>query len=437
MIKIFTILFLLFTSISLYSQTLYFPPTTGDSWETLTPESLGWCGEEIDVLLDYLEQKNTKAFILLKDGKIVIEKYFGTFTKDSIWYWASAGKSLTAFLVGIAQQEKFLSISDTTSKFLGSGWTNCTKQQEEKITIWHQLSMTTGLDDGVTDPYCTLKGCLNYLAEPGTRWAYHNAPYTLLDKVIENATGQNLNVFQQQKLRQQTGITGLFIPVDYNNVYFSTARSMARFGLLMLNKGTWNDIKILTDMDYYDQMINSSQELNKSYGYLWWLNGKSSFMLPGLQYVFNGSFSPHAPDDMYAALGKNGQYLNIVPDKNLVFVRMGNAPGTGEISVTLNDSIWEKLNNVMCNTTSVKYSGKSFFEPKIYPNPSNNFIIIEMGNQIFDYTVYTISGMPLKNKIACRDKEKLNISDFKKGVYFIRLKTLNNQIFYRKILFAN
>ena len=63
---------------------------------------------------------------MLKDGKIAIEKYFGTFTKDSLWYWASAGKTLTAFLVGQAQENGLLSISDSTSKYLGSGWTGLT-----------------------------------------------------------------------------------------------------------------------------------------------------------------------------------------------------------------------------------------------------------------------------------------------------------------------
>ena len=58
-------------------------------------------------------------------------------------------------MVGIAQQENFLSISDTSSKYLGSGWTNCTSSQEEAITIWHQLTMTSGLDDNVNDPSCT------------------------------------------------------------------------------------------------------------------------------------------------------------------------------------------------------------------------------------------------------------------------------------------
>ena len=151
------------------AQSLYFPPLTGDEWETVAPSSLGWCDERIDSLYDLLEENNTKAFIVLKDGKIVLEKYFGTFVQDSAWYWASAGKSLTACLVGIAQQEGFLSIEDTTSSYLGEGWTACTSDQEEKITIRHQLTMTTGLDDQVPENYCTLDTCLIYKADAGTR----------------------------------------------------------------------------------------------------------------------------------------------------------------------------------------------------------------------------------------------------------------------------
>jgi CubicO group peptidase (beta-lactamase class C family) len=92
-------------------------------------------------------------------------------------------------MTGIAQQEGHLSISDTTSNYLGQGWTICTPQQEEKITIRHQLTMTSGLKDDVPDHYCTLDTCLIYQADAGARWAYHNGPYTLLDSVIEVATG--------------------------------------------------------------------------------------------------------------------------------------------------------------------------------------------------------------------------------------------------------
>ena len=184
--------FLIFVSLHSNSQSLYFPPLTGNSWDTISPASLGWCTNRVDSLYNYLEQQNSKAFIVLKDGKIVLEKYFGSFTQDSLWYWASAGKTITSFLVGRAHEQGYISLKDTSSKYLGVGWTVCTRAQEDSITIRHQVTMTTGLDDGVPDNHCTLPSCLQYLAPVGTRWAYHNAPYTLLEKVITTATGQPL-----------------------------------------------------------------------------------------------------------------------------------------------------------------------------------------------------------------------------------------------------
>ena len=70
----------------------------------------------------------------IADGKIVLEKYFGTFTQDSIHYWASAGKSLTATMIGIAQQKGLLNINDSVSKYLGVGWSSETRQKEKLIT---------------------------------------------------------------------------------------------------------------------------------------------------------------------------------------------------------------------------------------------------------------------------------------------------------------
>lgn len=362
------VVFLLIIPVSGNTQSLYFPPSSGSTWDTLSPLTLGWCQPELDTLIDYLEARDTKAFLVLKDGKLVVEKYYGTFTRDSAWYWASAGKSLTAFLVGIAQQEGYLSISDTTSRIIGPGWTACTTAQEEDITVRDQLCMTSGLDDGVPDKDCTDPACLQYLANAGTRWAYHNAPYTLLDTVLEAATGQSLNNYLQQKVKAPTGMTGLFFKLGYNNVFFSTARSMARYGLLILNHGNWNGNQVMTDTAYFNQMVNTSQSLNLSYGYLWWLNGKPSYMLPGPQFVFPGSISPNAPSDMFAALGRNGQILNIVPSQNLVWLRLGNEPNAGFVPNFFNDTIWQKLNAAMCQTTGWTEQ-QEWLEFSVFPNP--------------------------------------------------------------------
>ena len=378
--KIFLlILILIFANLqSSRAQNVYFPPLTGSTWQSVSPSSLGWCLNEIDTLYDYLQRQDTKGFMVLKDGKIVLEKYFGTFTQDSVWYWASAGKTITSFLVGKAQEENHLNISDTSSKYLGAAWTNCTKIQEDRIKIRNQLTMTSGLDDGVPDNHCTIDSCLNYLADPGSRWAYHNAAYTLLEKVLTTATGTNINTYTQSKLKLKTGISGLWAYVDYDNVFFSKLRSMARFGLLMQNNCIWNGDTLLHDTAYINQMTTSSQNLNLSYGYLWWLNGKASYMLPTSQFVFPGSFAPAAPSDMFAGLGKNGQIVSVSRSAGLIVLRMGNQVGSGEVTTQLCNKIWQKLNDAMCNATTIQQTNTNAKTISFFPNPANDEIFIDV-----------------------------------------------------------
>lgn len=432
--RILWFLLLAITAVAGKTQSLYFPPIAGNNWETTDPASLGWCTGHIAPLLQFLQENDTKAFIVLKDGKIVIEAYFGTFTQDSIWYWASAGKTLTAFLVGLAQEQNSLLISEPSSKYLGAGWTSCTPVQESQITIWHQLTMTTGLNDGVPDPFCTLPACLLFHAQPGTRWAYHNGPYTLLDGVLTQATGQTINAFFFNNITRATGITGTFLKLDFNNVFFSRARSMARFGLLMLNRGNWNGTRIMTDMNFFDSMISPSQTLNNSYGYLWWLNGKQSYMLPGLQFVFQGSLFPNAPANMYAALGKNGQILNVVPGMNLVMLRLGNAPNAGPVPASLNDSIWARLNKVICQPSSIINPQDFSTQLRIYPNPAANQVFVELPGQQFTLSVFDQGGNLVLTSHNFRESAVLNTGHLPQGIYFLKLTTQRNISLSRKFI---
>ena len=410
------------------AQSLYFPPTTGNTWDTLSATSLGWCTNQVDTLYDYLSTNNTKAFILLQDGKIVFEKYFGNFTVDSIWYWASAGKSLTSFVVGIAQQEAALSITDTTSSYLGTGWTVAPLQKELGITIRHQLTMSSGLDDGVPDNACTIDTCLQYLADAGTRWAYHNAPYTLLDSVIASATGVSLNNYLLQKIKVPTGMTGIYVKNDFNNVFYSKPRSMARYGLLMLNKGKWDNTPIMTDTNYFQSMISSSQSLNPSYGYLWWLKGKSAYMVPGLKIQIPGSLSPAAPADMYAALGKNGQMLNIVPSKNLVWLRMGDAPNAGIVPFLMNDTIWQHLNKIMCTPNTLEAFNEKTSFVNVYPNPSSDDLHISLrDDRMVDIDIVDLYGNNLYKIKQHSGHLQIHIDHWPKGVYAIRVSSKMGQ----------
>jgi len=422
--RILALLILLLTYTN--AQTLYFPPVTGSEWESVTPASLGWNLAKIDSLYSYLDASNTKAFLVLKDGKIVLEKYFDNFTRDSVWYWASAGKSLTAFLVGIAKQEGKLRLDDTSSKYLGTGFTSLTPTQEAGIKIINQLTMTTGLDDGVADPYCTLPGCLIYKAAPGTRWAYHNAPYTLLDGVIEAATGLTVNQFFLQKIKPVTGMGGIYLPSGYNNVFFSTPRNMARFGLLVLNKGKWGETAVMTDTSYFREMTTTSNQLNKSYGYLWWLNGKDSYMVPQTQFVFPGMIAPEAPLSMFSALGKNGQILNVVPELNLVTVRMGDPPGSViEVPWTYNNDIWKLLRGVINWTpTSIEESAGVQMPTglRLYPNPARDFLVLSFPgiNDETEVAVYSVLG----EKVSVRfSGNTIDLSGLPAGVYQVVVRS--------------
>lgn len=410
---------------------MYFPPLIGNNWATTSPSSLGWCQPEIDTLLDFLEAENTKAFILLKNGRIVIEQYFGTFTADSSWYWASAGKTLTAMTVGIAQEEGHLSINDETSDYLGTGWTSATLAKENLIKVKDQLRMSSGLNDLVADPKCTLPSCLQYLADAGTRWAYHNGPYTLLDTVILSATGVNLNTYVYQKIGSKIGMSGLFVKLGYDNVFFSKPRSMARFGLLLLNRGKWNNTTVLGDTAYFGAMTRPSQTMNPAYGYLTWLNGQASYKLPGLQFSFSGPICPDAPSDMYAALGKNGQLINVVPSQGLVFIRMGHDSNTADVSHVLSNEIWKRLNEVMCNGPSARLSNP-LESLSIYPNPATTTVRLSGTENLSNFST---SLLDLQGRTLWQGENRTEVSlnNLRAGIYFVEVKA-DGQVWREKIV---
>lgn len=416
-------LFLGFPSLPTQAQqpALYFPPTTAaGSWATTTPQSLGWCQPQLDSLLAFLGRKQTKSFMVLKDGRIVVERYYGTYTQDSVWYWASAGKSLTAMLVGIAQQDGLLRLSDSTSRTLGRGWTSVPTAKEKLITVRHQLTMTTGLDDTPPAP-CTADsqtlGCLLYRADAGTRWAYHNAPYLLLQNVVAAASGLTFNQYTNQRLASRIGMNGLWV----QGTYYSRARDMARFGLLALARGTWNGTAILRDTAYFRQMTTPSQFFNRSYGYLWWLNGQTSYKLPGPQQTtFTGPLIPTAPADMLAALGKNDQKIYVVPSLGLVVVRQGKEAGDVRLALSSFDAdLWRYLMAaVQCRPLAAsKAAAESAVQ--LYPNPATNSVTVATVPTAVSLRLLDATGRVVKQQLATSET-RVSVAELPNGLYLMQ-----------------
>ena len=327
------------------NESMYFPSNTDTAWETKSISSLGWNESAIQPLKDYLIQKHTKSFMILVNGRIVMEEYFNGHTQNDSWQWNSAGKTLVATTTGIAQQEGLLNINNKVSQYLGTGWTNEPIEKENLITSRHLLTMSSGINDASE---LVIKSNLTYLADAGTRWSYHNVFQKLMD-VVAAASNEEYESYFNSRLKEKIGMDGFWNNGLIFKIYHSNTRSMARFGLLALNKGKWMKEQIINE-NFFNESVSTSQNLNPSYGYLWWLNGKTSYMIPGGQIIYQGLLIPNAPADTYAAMGAEDQRIYVVPGKNMVIIRMGDAsdPANPNFAVSGFDyDLWQKINAVL------------------------------------------------------------------------------------------
>jgi len=327
------------------AETMYFPSNTDTSWERKSMSSLGWNTANVQALKDYLNQKHSKSFMILVNGRIVMEEYFNGHTPADTWPWNSAGKTLVSTATGIAQQEGLLDINTRASQYLGTGWTVAPLAKENLITVRHLLTMTSGLNDSSE---LVIRANLKYMADAGTRWSYHNVFQKLMD-VVGAASGQTYENYFNAKLKNKLGMDGFWNYGLIFTVYHSNTRSMARFGLMALNNGKWKNEQII-NTNFFNEAINTSQSINPSYGYLWWLNGKSGAMIPGGQTFYPGNLVPNAPADMYAAMGAEDQRIYVIPSKKMVVIRMGDAsdPLNPSFAVSgFDNELWGKINAVI------------------------------------------------------------------------------------------
>lgn len=423
-LTIFLFLFILKSQ----AQSLYFPPKTGTAWDTISPNRLGWCPARIDSLCNYLQTTNTDAFIILKDGKIVLEKYFGTFTQDSVHYWASAGKSLTSMMVGIAQQKGLVNINDSVSKYLGVGWTSEASQKEKLITIKNLLTMTSGMEENPNFP-CDNgsfnKACLQYKVDAGTRWAYHTGAYKKLEEIISTVSGKTYTAATTDWIGSFIGMQGVW---SNNGVFFSRPRDMARYGLLALNKGIWQSDSVLKDTSYFRAMTNTSQSFNLSYGYLWWLNGKTSFMVPGSQSVISSKLIPNAPNDMICALGKNDQRIYVIPSKNMVIIRMGESAYNADALSPYDTLVWSYINKLDqgCTLTFIEQK-RIVTDCKLFPNPTNNFISFSgfTTNGMTHYSIVNLYGQIMMEDDT--HNHSIDVTELASGQYILTIQNEEQQ----------
>jgi CubicO group peptidase (beta-lactamase class C family) len=336
---------------------LYFPPAKG-LWENINPVQIGWNPAKLKELMDYAGKNKSSGVVILYRGRILAEQYWPLDPKEktaagkpnpyfhmrlgkdakgrAIEDVASAQKSVTAMLVGIAQHKGLLKITDPVHKHLGKGWSKAPATAEAKITIRHLITMSSGLN-----------ARLQYEAPAGTKWFYNTTAYSRSLTCVSKAAKMEANILTKKWLTGPLGMKdsrwakrpwserGGIVANKYGLA--TTARDLARFGILMLANGNWEKNNVIEDKAYLKAAISPSTKINPSYGYLWWLNG-GPFVARGNGQKRQGRLTPSAPKDMYAAQGKLGRRLYVLPTHQLVITRLGDQPGN-----TFNTEFFKRL----------------------------------------------------------------------------------------------
>lgn len=316
----------------------YFPPNDGSAWETMAPARLGYDTAALTAALDWAGTQHTTAVVVAWRGRIVAERYWQGWTPGTDSIIASASKSVLSVLAGELARTGQLSLDSTASKYLGPGWSR-SPLTEPRITVRHLMGMMSGLDDS-----------LKLVVSPGSRFYYNNPAYYQMFGVLQAASGQSINALSRRLLFDPIGMSNAawVLNVDTGEpgwILRCTARDMARFGLLALNRGRWGGTALLADSAWFAASWRPVPPDNAGYGLLWWLNGGGSYRTPG-PYVLPtqpGPLIPSAPSDLVAALGKGDKKIYVIPSLELVIVRHGqeaDASGGNPLAVSAFDEQW-------------------------------------------------------------------------------------------------
>jgi CubicO group peptidase (beta-lactamase class C family) len=277
---------------------------------------------------------NTWGVVIIKDGKIVAERYAPGWGVHTSSRTNSMCKSLSVSLVGIGVQKGLL---DIHAKAPLAAWRKPGDPRGE-ITLNHILHMASGLytesgrnpqgeiyGSGAPASEVSMSNIID--AKPGERYVYAGSDTILATRAVREAFNNDAQwiSFPHRELLWKLGMTRTLIETDWTGDFitsgqcWSTARDFGRFGLLYLNDGMWNGERILpTGWSDYVSTLAPAQPASRArggagYGAQFWIYGG----MEGL------------PDVAYSPGGALGQYAMIIREKNVVIVRRGLDRGEG------------------------------------------------------------------------------------------------------------
>jgi CubicO group peptidase (beta-lactamase class C family) len=280
------------------------------------------------------DEQDTLSLLVLYQGRIIHERYAeGVDMNTRTRTWSTA-KSIAVTLIGMLADQGRMSLDEP----LGLDWLPEVAADDadprDQITLRHVLNMSSGLYpvDSFGMEYATGSG-LSYWAgasstegavrrglirTPGAFWDYENYDTLLAVFAMKNALGSEeaYHRFPREALLDRIGMRNTLLSTDrfgdfiFSSQVYTNARDLARFGLLYLNNGVWDDHRLLSKewIDFVRTPAPSTAETGNFYGGQWWLVPDDRDDVPG---------------DAYATAGNRGQYVIVVPSHGVVIVRRG------------------------------------------------------------------------------------------------------------------
>ncbi|HLN19474.1 MAG TPA: serine hydrolase [Bacteroidales bacterium] len=329
-----------------------FPATTGPLYN---PDTIKWpLGNIIpDTLtginlskLDSIEKKvevnayngNIYAFMVLHKGIPVAETYKPQFNKDTRFLSWSMAKSFTNAFVGILVKQGKMNVSEP------AGFEEWADDERKNITLNDLLHMQSGLqwneDYGNRSDVTVMLHCESdmgkfaydkkYAYPAGSHWYYSSGTTNIVSKLIrkEFIDDSSYYAFTRNELFSRIGLNDAILEADPSGTFvgssylYATARDYARFGLLYMNDGVFNGERILPER-WVEYSTSEAGNSDGKYGAFFWLNKSRRIQ--------------SAPEDMYSCNGHDGQYIFMIPSKDLVIVILGFSPGGIDLEKLLGD----------------------------------------------------------------------------------------------------
>jgi CubicO group peptidase (beta-lactamase class C family) len=291
------------------------------NWRNVSPTKFGYNNDSINNYLEEIEKwKRLRALIVVKNNNIIIEKYCNGATKYSAFNVHSVTKSITSTLVGIALKKGHIK---SENELIGSYFPQhqdifSQGKPKSNITIANLLTMQGGFvgPDGSQNVQKTLLNEKVVRENIGNEFKYFTGSHMLLSAILTNSTQTDTKTFAEKELFKPLqmkcafwrNVDGYYCGGD--ETYY-TARDLARYGTLYLNKGQVNGVQ-LVDSSWIRKSLTNCVTKSKSfrvldcyeetgYGFSWWILN------------FNNK-------TIYTARGKGGQYVLLIPDKNILIV---------------------------------------------------------------------------------------------------------------------